>query len=347
MIKKKDIPAYEEDSNEEAEEDFVELPGFYWDPVKKKYFKVQKNSYGVQSSVTNDSIQNSKKLTEQKVSTTKTAGQNLIQILFDCQNGFDHKLRQAFNDFKINSAKPRKLVSFGQIYGNELKEIQFFNLNKTKESNEIYLLTNFHQNEEHLARIFKIDPKNLTQIAKSSEVTSEIELNQIQLNNPNSFSEEFKTSSTKAQIFNENYLMRSFVSSNFSILYIYNLINVPGQLNEITCLPKMKKDYTSDLWCSSLNSDENSTNQLRKCAIGFSNHAQVDYIEKNVGTQKLNTKKSCVYCIKFKPSVKSLFLKIKISNIDIFIIFVLVSILYRTCTALGFQTLPYHVVFFY
>ena len=41
---------------ETTNENSSDLPGFYYDSIKQRYFKIQSNTFGVQSVVTNESI---------------------------------------------------------------------------------------------------------------------------------------------------------------------------------------------------------------------------------------------------------------------------------------------------
>ena len=112
------------------------MPGFYYDPVKKKYFKIQSNNFGVQSVITNQSIVEKNNLIKFKSTAGRNPSINLIDKLFKIQLGqFETNL---LKDLQIVYMKQLRLVSLENSV--QIKKMTKFKLASNEKS--IYFLLN-------------------------------------------------------------------------------------------------------------------------------------------------------------------------------------------------------------
>ncbi len=116
------------------------MPGFYYDPVKQKYFKIESNSFGVSSVLSKHDIaqKKSKQIEEniQKIKCSSTP-KNLINHLFTTQlNGFNKKQQNEYCDHILEITKPIKLFDLSAYP--KFKQLQSFKINDNN-----YFLINF------------------------------------------------------------------------------------------------------------------------------------------------------------------------------------------------------------
>lgn len=286
--------------NKEASntENSSDLPGFYYDPIKKKYFKIQSHNFGLQSVITNQSIKQKETLLKEQKNDLKKS-KNLIDNLFLIQLGtFNLNL---WNDLKIKYMKQTSLVKLEDSV--QIKKINKFQMSTNDRS--LYFLINISGYLNNLVQCYSINANDL------KKNMSNVNYAPVSFNHMNESGEFYSISNTLRSsglgyIQNNNYLVTDYYPSDsntnkkqkISISYIdyYNR----GQLNEkLICV----KNFVLPMWCSRLNSNLSQNNQLNKLAIGFPKNGIVTNLCDDRYEQLLDSSHSDVYCVKFKPSV--------------------------------------------
>ena len=274
------------------------MPGFYYDPVKKKYFKIQSNNFGVQSVITNQSIVEKNNLIKFKSTAGRNPSINLIDKLFKIQLGqFETNL---LKDLQIVYMKQLRLVSLENSV--QIKKMTKFKLASNEKS--IYFLLNISGYLNNLVQCLFVN-------------SSEIKRNMVNLNyasirfNHIADSDEFFDSSHTlrssglAYIQNNSYLVTDQYPSDgnkkqkitISHIDYYNR----EQLNAKAICVKL---YALPMWCTTLNSNSAKDNRLDKIAIGFPKNAIVAGFDEERNEQILDSMHTDVYCARFKPSVQ-------------------------------------------
>jgi hypothetical protein len=282
---------------ETTNENSSDLPGFYYDSIKQRYFKIQSNTFGVQSVVTNESIRLMSKA-KNDLTSNKSTSINLIDNLIKIQFGkFDRNL---INDLEIVYMKQLPLVQLENSV--QIKKINTFKLNTNDK--QIYFLINISGYLNNLVQCISINSLSF------KRNLSNLDYLPIRFNHLNDSNEFYGTSQTLrssglAYIQNNNYLVTDHYPSegninkkqklSISFIDFYNR----DQLNEKIIFVK---NFTLPLWCSSLNSNIEQDNQLNKCVIGFPKNAIMVNFHDNRNEQILDSFSSDVYCAKFKSS---------------------------------------------
>lgn len=267
--------------------------------MKRKYFKIQAHNYGIQSIVTNQTLkQHQSNLLKQQLSTSKNSI-NLIENLFTIQSGrFNINL---MNDLRVLHMKQNPLVKLENSV--QIKKINKFKISSNEKC--LYFLINIAGYLNNLVQCFSI---NMSDLKRNS---SNVNYHPIRFNHLNDHDEFYGISQTLrssglAYIQNNNYLVIDHYPSetnqskkqkiSISFIDYYNR----EQLNEkLICV----KNFVLPLWCSTLNSNTTSTNQISKCGIGLPKNGVVACLYEDRNEQILDSGYSDVYCIKFKPSV--------------------------------------------
>jgi hypothetical protein len=281
---------------ETTNENSSDLPGFYYDSIKQRYFKIQSNTFGVQSVVTNESIRLISKAKNNNLTNNKSTSINLIDNLIKIQFGkFDKNL---INDLEIVYMKQLPLVQLENSV--QIKKINTFKLNTNDK--QIYFLINISGYLNNLVQCISINSLSFKRNLCNLDYLP------IRFNHLNDSNEFYGTSQTLrssglAYIQNNNYLVTDHYPSegninkkqklSISFIDFYNR----DQLNEKIIFVK---NFTLPLWCSSLNSNIEQDNQLNKCVIGFPKNAIVVNFNDNRNEQILDSLSSDVYCAKFK-----------------------------------------------
>lgn len=115
-----------------------ELPGFYFDESKQKYFKISSNSFGIKAVVTSDkiAIQNEPKLQKLKKQNISTS---LIDILITSEVTGLKKNRINYMNSCFKAAKPVELINLPPIQlVPDIYDMQTFNA-----SENVYMLVNY------------------------------------------------------------------------------------------------------------------------------------------------------------------------------------------------------------
>lgn len=278
------------DAQTSAQSNESDLPGFYFDPVRNRYFKIQDNYYGMESVVTNDSIK-SKQIAENmnKYPPNSNDKANLLYYLNDLSlNGLNQNLRCKYQDFKVNFSKLETLFSISNI----TKINVLFRDKEIGNEKDIYLLVT----QTSSSVVYKINLKSKTNSLVFIENTNPFE---IDIGNPYE-----RYSILPPYIHNSSYLVlydESFESSSRYGIRICQLNRSDTDRLRETCIGM--KRFRLPMWCSALPNRA----LVNKCAVGLPNHAEVcDLIDDDSQSYKLNTNSSDAYCIKFSPDNDSL-----------------------------------------
>ncbi len=273
------------------------MPGFYYDPVKKKYFKIQSNNFGVQSVVTNRSIIEKNNLLKCQSTTGRNQSINLIDKLFKIQLGqFEKNL---LKDLQIVYMKQSRLINLENSV--QIKKMTKFQLASNEKS--LYFLLNISGYLNNLVQCFFV---NLNEVKRNM-----INLNYtpIRFNHIVDSDEFFGSSQTLrssglAYIQNNNYLVTDHYPSDGNKKQKITITHIDfynrEQLNAKAICVKL---YALPLWCTTLNSNTAKDNRLDKIAIGFPKNAVVADFDEERNEQILDSMHTDVYCARFKPSV--------------------------------------------
>jgi hypothetical protein len=299
------------DNNNNTKTDF-EIPGFYYDQEKKKYFKIQPNHQQQTNLVTNDVIEIKKQEDDLKKNLNQIKSTNLIKnILLVRELGIlDRKyLYDERNNYKISNLKRKSSfeIQNGISYTSQFKF-------DTK-SDYIYLLANSLSStiykSEYLVTFFKIH--------KSTGNVFNVRSNQYSYSYSYSTNQYSYTdnSSTHAYVHDNEYLVKTRhfpnqnqnVQSNYSVaISRLSLFNKNESENRLRGEQIILYDFSKDFLCTRLNSCFQTGKKFTKFSIGFFDHAEVVVDNRS---QYVNTLKSDVYCQQFHPIVSNFFFRKK------------------------------------
>ena len=136
-----------------------ELPGFYYDHAKQKYFKIGSNSFGVTNAVTHYSL--AKKREEEELSVkNKPFSRNIVNLLSMSEfTGSDAISKNDFKDYIIQTSKPRKLLNLSNLATYpKFKDLQTFQMGE----DTFFLITfGLEDSINYSSCIFKVTTKEL------------------------------------------------------------------------------------------------------------------------------------------------------------------------------------------
>lgn len=145
----------------------MNLPGFYYDPEKKRYFKIQENNFGQTSIPTNESLRNQKHQAEFELTVkkemTRRESSLLNHLLKREVQGCRSDVVTSYNELKLKYSKASLLENMSVIEcleGAALGKISTFEADQ-----RLFLLVNI---KHHL-----INPKNLAVVY---EITNSVNL---------------------------------------------------------------------------------------------------------------------------------------------------------------------------
>lgn len=118
-----------------------ELPGFYYDEAKQKYFKIGSNSFGITSAITTQSIASKQEenIIFKKYQESKLKNTNIINTLTLSQlNGISGQLNMDRTDYLYKTSEPQKFVDLSMYP--KIRDMQAFKIDGS-----IYFLTNFSE----------------------------------------------------------------------------------------------------------------------------------------------------------------------------------------------------------
>ena len=224
-----------------------DLPGFYYDPVKQKYFKIESNSYSVQSVITKHSVAKST-----KPKAVRSPAMNLLNSLISTEiNGFRNKLD--YNDFSWTVTTPVKIFDLSTYP--RFKQIQLFEMNA-----KLYILVNFLDDLfSYNCCMLKLNRRDLD--LKMQNIIKEVDFSFVKFRNLSTNRNELSLlyeqySSTKSYIQNGKYYVKTHNQEKPSSLYISLLspCSDGGLENCLDNYPLASRSYkTSAIWCSTRN----------------------------------------------------------------------------------------------
>ncbi len=310
----------------ETTTDSNEIPGFYYDPIKKKHFRIQSNSFGVQNVITSGLM---KAKSHQVELETRTRAQlknkpKMFQLALEQQFGINKNLRNKYNDqivlnYKLNtllnlSNNNEKIKSLSVIEDSARAASAGFT------SSSVYILMNI-VNAPFIYRIVRIERAVLQNSAFTNPAMNYKQLDMVgfdgDLNHEVRSDEQI--SYLPAYVQNGCYLVSTsqMFSSNYRRTVTYNLevakLSIGNDSSSCVAVEETyNKSYSYPLWCSVLNSASS------KCAVGLPHCAFVDDFANGMNIQ-LNTNSSDAYCVGFKQAVKiyitlNFFLQVKLMN---------------------------------
>ena len=290
----------------ESSADDNEIPGFYYDHIKKKHFRIQANNQGVQSVITNEFMKNRSQQDEleKKTKTQLKDRMKFLEIANEQQFGISQKLRIEYNDKRIvshrlntlfhledNNEKIKKLSLIG-----EFRNYQGFMHVLLNLVSSPYLFKIFQVNAQTFDEKHRASKSNHHHHHKSYKQCDTATFNRASgvyernVGGLTSFLPAYVQNGdflvSTCQVFNSNY--RRTISYNLNISKL-DLTHAEYVLLE----QKHSKSYMQPLWCSVLNSTSN------KYLAGLPTCAQMNNIDDNLNIQ-LNTALSDAYCVRFK-----------------------------------------------
>jgi hypothetical protein len=274
-----------------------DIPGFYFDPIKNRYFKIQSNFFGLQSAITTDMIK-LKKENDLNLASKRdkilSESQNIINSLDDLKFGNMTKIKYQDNLIKYSKLKHCLSIAENQFFSkiSILYEDDFKNFK--------YFLFNFVHSFPNAPSIYKLD------VNKNSFTRIDTE---------NLSIENYTLSDGGHTHGIINTILPSYIQNNSFLVSHYEISDrLPYKL-KISQL-KYKEDFLNTnlleesdicmksfnlpMWCSVLSSLE--TNM---CAVGLPSGAEVNSLTDNK-KYKLNTNSSDTYGIRFKEDCEHL-----------------------------------------
>jgi hypothetical protein len=279
-----------------------DLPGFYYDPVKNKYFKIESNNSGISNLVTTESIKNKKHSDELNKKIKYLSSKNLLfDTVTSTQFGANYNLKQNYIDNRIIKSELKKFHSFSNETGIKINDIYLFNKkfesNNLDSKNDLYLFVNFYATNTwpemytyHVFKLIQNDTRTLFN-EKTDFVYQEEQVSE-QLFYPSYIQQNYLVTSSSVQ----NFRFHKGTSWQVSI----NDLSLRDGMLRQQNLVQFK--YKLPIWCSNLNLNKTNSN-LTLCATGLSKYCQVNNLSNSMYS-KLDTGSSDVYCVRFMPYVR-------------------------------------------
>jgi hypothetical protein len=263
----------------------LEIPGFYYDEVKKRYFKIQPN-YATQANVlTNDVIKELKH--RQKIQKTRFKIENILLSVFKNELGATSELYQSFNDQIISRLDVKSKIEF-----DDLKGIQYMSVfNSEFNSSSAYVCLSYLDYHQHPFDV---------RVIKINKSLSELRTERVSFKSQDTIYEE-KQSNTGAYIHDNHYLVTTRVNFNQSYVQIIKLTESSQPANTLIETQIIDLNVRNSFWSTSLNSNEKQNYSLTKCALGYADCGQVRDIYDSHKRFHLNSLSSDVFCTKFHP----------------------------------------------
>lgn len=292
----------------------IQIPGFYFDPIKNKYFKIQANSFGSESLISNESLktkQQEELMATQSRKSNRTT-RNLIHTLNQAEFGTNEQLRTDLTDYSLNKASLKKLVEFNSIDIGNIRSIKVLGKSIRKPSDEnLYLFVNF-ADLPYSYRIFKLSNLNADSNWDNTKIKFTL-VNLVNFNQQNEYvNDELSSLSFLPAHIHETDKSTFLVSYSHSEIQQKPYICKINQLENCSTAPmssfkiseKCQMSFSKPMWCSALE----ITSSSRILATGLPNCLNVSHLETS-HSSNLDTHSSDVFAIKFKPNV-SLFYSI-------------------------------------
>ena len=265
-----------------------DLPGFYFDPAKNKYFKIQSNYFGVQSTITNSSLKQIKEIENinKRNSQSLKKSQNLINTLSDMQ--FGNMSKQDHSDITLIYSRLKHYLSIDESKFFSKISILFEDDPYGNSKNYKYFLFNYIKTFSYAPSIYKLD---LDQNSLACMNTDNLSFQDFALvDGANSY--QIKSCILPAYIQNNTFLV-SHYEVNDRVPYklkISQLAHTSSFVETDVCI----KSFSLPMWCSVL-----SSLKTNMCAVGLPSCAEVSSLADN-RKYKLNTNSSDTYAVRFK-----------------------------------------------
>lgn len=276
-----------------------EIPGFYYDPVKKRHFRIQSNNFGVASVITGDLIKRKANQIELdrklKVEVKRTG---LVDLAMRQELGIDSHLRTERTNQIILNHSLREIYSINQ--GDlDLKQMHLIK-NLPDEQQMIYLLVNLVN-----AQIQYFHVKAIPRCLLGQKKNELIEPQPVEIYFRQRGERNFYTSiSSPAQIQNQNHLIEvKNVISPSAVkfkLRISRLDKVSEYMTEdnysLNAEELHSKEYQQQVWTTQLNSRSDSY------IVGLESSACLTDMQHGRSIS-FDTSRSVVYSAQFKADV--------------------------------------------
>ena len=260
-----------------------EIPGFYYDEEKKRYFKIQPNHQT--NLVTNDLIKIKKREHDLSKNLKKMKPTSLIKnILLNLELGVlnNKTLYSERDNYIVSNSKCQSQINFE--LDEKIRESFLINSN----SDYVHLLCNC-RNSIELLKVYKTVDK-----FSNSKIENLL---------TNTGSPSFSYFSVQ----DNKYLIRMIDRPLGVILFsILTKPNAENNLNEADLCDRLTFEHFlngKDLWCLRLNSCFKTEKKLSKFSIGFDDHAEVVSLDRQKTVLYVNTLNSGVFSQQFHPIV--------------------------------------------
>lgn len=268
-----------------------EIPGFYYDEEKKRYFKIQANHQRQASCVTNDVIKTKMREDDLSKSLKKMKPINLIKnILLNFELGIVNRRRLCIdrNNYLVANSKRKSMVELD--IRDKISSTSVLQFNKN--SDFVYLLCNCRSSMEFI-KVYKTDDKfantHITQLESDSEISNFESSRNMFLN-----------------IQDDKYLIKMAEINNVYTTSVSEWIvnrNENESLNEWKLIFNNVFHSENDVTCIRLNSGFDK--KFTKLSIGHDDHALVLKSDERRGATctSINTLTSRVFSQRFHPIV--------------------------------------------
>ena len=291
------------DTSTTTSEDAPELPGFYYDHAKQKYFKIGSNNFGVASVVTSQSI--AKKSEDEEFSNLnkhfkKSNNSNILNTLTFAQlKGYNSSLKINLKDYLIKTSRKQNLYSnpYDTFITNKIREIQAVQIS----NDEILLL----ENSSIDMNLYYSSVKKF-RLSDLDKLTNEKKIDVTSMGIENNFtgSRSFTESSHTKMYFHNPEL---FVRSDKCSLEI-QLWKATEAKDTIFTNFNMPVNVPCEILCSALSNQKINLGFPYKILVGSEQKAAL-VAATSIGNYSgntdviLNTRSSAAYCVSFSNSV--------------------------------------------
>ncbi len=288
------------DKSATTSEDVPELPGFYYDHAKNKYFKIGSNNFGVSSVVTTQSIA---KIQENKDFSDlsrkfKRPNSVLNTLAFIEIKGYNSNAKMDLKDYLIKTSVKQKLYSnypYDTFITNKIRDIQVVEIN----DDQVLLLENSSIDmNRYYSSVKKLRLSDLNHLTCEKKIYGEMMGIRNMLTDSRNLSQ---SSHTKMYFHNQEL----FVKSDKQSLEIQH-----WKTSEIdnTILADLTKTVSVpfEILCSALSYKKTNLGFPYRILVGSEQRAALITAIENCScsnTSTLFTKSSAAYCVSFGNSV--------------------------------------------
>jgi hypothetical protein len=261
-----------------------DIPGFYYDEEKKKYFKIQPNHQRQTNCVTNDLIKTKNRENDLTKSLKIIKPTNLIKNIFlNFELGISRDLYNVRDNYIVSNLKRKSIIELN--IRNNIKRTCMLQLDAN--SDHVYLLLDCQKSINFL-KVYK----TIDKFCKNTE---------LQVLDSDTNITDFDFDLKLLNIQDNRYCIKTVEETNSYTTYVSELtknhngkISGDGIFNHVFF-------SENEIWCNRLNSTLGKT--FSKLSYGLDKNSMILTCNERRSITHVNTLKSGVFCQKFHPIV--------------------------------------------